>query len=66
MLFLRKIALSVVAMAAGYAIKKAMAKMQDQLEQAQKQADEKVAAQDMKSLKTLKEDPKTGVYYAEE
>jgi type II secretory pathway pseudopilin PulG len=63
---LRGAALSVIGMAATYAMKKLMASMQKQADAARQQAEAARQPQDAKELKTLKQDPKTGVYYAED
>jgi uncharacterized membrane protein (DUF106 family) len=66
---LRAAAVSVAGYLAAYAMKKMMASVQKQADEARKQAEtaerERDVA-DMKEAKRLKQDPVTGVYYAED
>jgi hypothetical protein len=50
-------------MLAGYALKKIMGQIEAQAEKIKQQAEEK---RDPKEFKRLKQDPQTGVYYAED
>jgi hypothetical protein len=63
---LRTIGVSIVTMVAGYAMKRLMSSIEKQAETARQQADNARQPQDSKELKTLKQDPVTGVYYAED
>jgi membrane protease subunit (stomatin/prohibitin family) len=63
---LRGAALTVLGMVASYAMKRIMAKAQKQAEAAQQQAETTREQHARKELKTLKQDPNTGVYYAED
>ncbi len=70
MTFVRKIMMAGATMLLGYAMKKLMGRleaqaksMQDQAEKARDQAEN---ARDPKEFKQLKQDPQTGVYYAED
>ncbi len=63
---LRTAALSVIGMVATYAMKKMMRSIEKQAEAAKTQADSAREPQNPKELKTLKQDPVTGVYYAED
>jgi hypothetical protein len=49
-----------------YALKKAMTSITAQAEKVRSQADMARTQQDMKQAKRLKQDPVTGVYYAED
>jgi hypothetical protein len=71
MRFLRSIAVSVTGMVATYALKKIMNQIELQSEAARQQAEaarqaSSNQAPDMKTVKRLKQDPVTGVYYAED
>jgi hypothetical protein len=67
MTLIRRLMMAGATMLAGYAIKKLMtsveAQAQKMKDQAEKQAD---ARRDPKEFKRLKQDPETGVYYAED
>jgi hypothetical protein len=70
MTIVRKVMMAGATMLLGYAMKKLMGnleaqakKMQDQAEKAHDQAENN---RDPKEFKRLKQDPQTGVYYAEE
>jgi uncharacterized membrane protein (DUF106 family) len=63
---LRTIGVSIVTMVAGYAMKKLMSSLEKQAEAAKQQAENASQPQNPKELKTLKQDPVTGVYYAED
>jgi hypothetical protein len=64
---LRGAALTVVGFIASYALKKMMAKVEKQAEAVRQQAEaQREPSRDAKELKTLKQDPATGVYYAED
>jgi type II secretory pathway pseudopilin PulG len=67
---LRTAALTVMGFIASYAMKKVMASVQKQADAAREQVNQTAgAAQDprnAKELKTLKQDPATGVYYSED
>lgn len=63
---LRTIGVSLVTMVAGYALKKMMASVEAQ---AEKMREAEAAAREPKTpqdMKQLKQDPVTGVYYAED
>ncbi len=63
---LRSIGVGIATMLAGYAMKKLMASLQKQSEQAQQQAEAKAGPAKPENMKQLKQDPVTGVYYAED
>jgi hypothetical protein len=70
MTFIRKIMMAGATMLMGYAVKKLVGnleaqaqRMQDQAEKMREQAEN---ARDPKEFKRLKQDPQTGVYYAED
>lgn len=66
---LRAAAVSVAGYIAAYAMKKLMAKVEKQAAEARKQAEAVQRERDvaeMKEAKRLKQDPVTGVYYAED
>jgi hypothetical protein len=70
MTFVRKIMMAGATMLMGYAVKKLMGnleaqakKMQEHAEKAREQAEN---SRDPKEFKRLKQDPQTGVYYAED
>jgi hypothetical protein len=63
---LRTIGVSIVTMVAGYAMKRLMASIEKQTEAAQQRAESTSQPQNPKELKTLKQDPVTGVYHAED
>jgi hypothetical protein len=63
MQFLRKVALGLAGMAAAYAVKKMTKSIQGQLERAQDaNREHEINASGRDGIKTLKLDPKTGVY----
>ena len=66
MRFLRSMALGLTGMLATYAMKKIMKQIEQQSQAARQQADAARSAADMKPAKRLKQDPVTGVYYAED
>jgi hypothetical protein len=63
MRYLKSLLMAGTAMLAGYAIKKMIGKIEAQVENARVKAE---ATRDPKTLKQLKQDPVTGVYYAED
>jgi uncharacterized protein with PhoU and TrkA domain len=63
MRYLKSLLMAGTAMLAGYAIKKMIGKIEAQVESARVKAE---SARDPKTLKQLKQDPVTGVYYAED
>lgn len=63
MRIMRSLAMAGTAMLAGYVMKKLMGQFEAQLEQARVRAE---ASREPKDLKRLKQDPVTGVYYAED
>ena len=63
---MRGAALTLVGFVASYAMKKMMTSMQKQAEATRQQAETARQPDSMKELKTLKQDPATGVYYAED
>jgi hypothetical protein len=63
---LRGVALSVLGFVATYAMKRMVAAAQKQADSARQQAEAAREPRTPKDLKTLKQDPKTGVYYAED
>jgi hypothetical protein len=63
MRFVKSLMMAGATMLAGYAMKKMLGKIQAQIENAQVKAE---ASRDPKTLKQLKQDPVTGVYYAED
>jgi type II secretory pathway pseudopilin PulG len=63
---LRGTALTLIGMVATYAMKKMMASVQKQADSARQYAEAQRDTAQPKELKTLKLDPKTGVYYAED
>jgi type II secretory pathway pseudopilin PulG len=64
---LRAAALSVIGFVASYAMKKMMNSLQKQAEAAQQQASgARRDPRQAQELKTLRQDPATGVYYAED
>jgi hypothetical protein len=63
MRFVKSLMMAGATMLAGYAMKKMLGKLQAQIENAQVKAE---ASRDPKTLKQLKQDPVTGVYYAED
>jgi uncharacterized protein (UPF0333 family) len=63
---LRTATLTIVGMVATYAIKKMMASVTMQAERVREQANAQQNTRDMKDAKRLKQDPATGVYYAED
>lgn len=63
MRFIKSMMMAGAAMLAGYAMKKMLGQLQSQMENAQVKAE---TSRDPKTLKQLKQDPVTGVYYAED
>jgi hypothetical protein len=63
MRFVKSLMMAGATMLAGYAMKKMLGQLQTQIENAQVKAE---ASRDPKTLKQLKQDPVTGVYYAED
>jgi hypothetical protein len=63
MRFVKSLMMAGATMLAGYAMKKMLGSLQAQIENAEAKAE---ASRDPKTLKQLKQDPVTGVYYAEE
>jgi Sec-independent protein translocase protein TatA len=63
---LRAAAVSVIGYVAAYAMKRMMASVQKQADAAREQAEKTQNTADMKQAKQLKQDPVTGVYYAED
>lgn len=63
MRFVKSLAMAGTAMLAGYVMKKLMGQIEAQMEQARVKAE---ARREPKDLKQLKQDPVTGVYYAED
>lgn len=63
MRYVKSLMMAGAAMLAGYAMKKMLGQLQAQIENAQVKAE---ASRDPKTLKQLKQDPVTGVYYAED
>ncbi len=63
---LRGAVLTVIGFVASYAMKKMMASVQKQADAARQQAEAAPEPRGSKELKTLKQDPETGVYYAED
>ena len=63
MRFVKSLMMAGVAMLAGYAMKKMLGQIESQVEHARVTAE---ASRDPKTLKQLKQDPVTGVYYAED
>ena len=63
MRYLKSLLMAGTAMLAGYAIKKMIGKIEAQVENARVKAE---SSRDPKTLKQLKQDPVTGVYYAED
>ena len=70
MTFVRKIMAAGATLVLGYAIKKLMGNLETQAkkmqEHAEKMREQAENARDPKEFKRLKQDPVTGVYYAEE
>lgn len=70
MTFVRKIMMAGATMLLGYAMKKLKGRLEAQAktmqDQAEKARDEAENARDPKDFKRLKQDPQTGVYYAED
>ena len=67
--FFKRLMMAGATMLAGYAMKKVMTTMERRLETARVKADEQMQAQksgDVREFKRLKQDPATGVYYAED
>ena len=67
--FFKRLMMAGATLLAGYAIKKMIGSMQKQMEAARDRADEQLnqqASGDSKQFKVLKQDPATGVYYAED
>jgi hypothetical protein len=63
MTFVRKLMMAGATMLAGYALKKLMGQIEAQAEKVKQQAEDR---RDPKEFKRLKQDPETGVYYAED
>lgn len=63
---LRTATLTLVGMVATYAIKKMMASVNAQADKMREQTATQQNQRDMKEAKRLKQDPSTGVYYAED
>jgi hypothetical protein len=63
MAFVKRMMMAGATMLVGYAIKKLMNKVEAQAETMRTQAEEQ---RDPKEFKQLKQDPKTGEYYAED
>ena len=63
MRIMRSLAMAGTAMLAGYVMKKLMGQLEAQMEQARVRAE---ASRQPKDLKRLRQDPVTGVYYAED
>jgi hypothetical protein len=63
MRFIRSIAVGLLGLVATFALKKVMAALEAQLEKARTDSEIKNPPKD---LKQLKQDPATGVYYAED
>jgi hypothetical protein len=63
MAFVKRMMMAGATMLVGYAIKKLMTKVEAQAETMRTQAEEQ---RDPKEFKQLKQDPKTGEYYAED
>ena len=61
--FFRKMMMAGATVLAGYAMKKLMTNIEAQAERMKVKAEE---ARDPKEFKQLKQDPQTGVYYAED
>ncbi len=68
-LFFKRLIMAGATMLAGYAMKKVIGSLESRAETARNQADEQLRARnagDPKEFKRLKQDPATGVYYAED
>jgi hypothetical protein len=63
MTIVRKFMMAGATMLAGYALKKIMGRIEAQAEKIKQRAEEK---RDPREFKRLKQDPETGVYYAED
>ena len=63
MAFIRRMMMAGATMVMGYAIKRLMSRVEAQAESMRTRAEEQ---RDPKEFKQLKQDPKTGEYYAEE
>ncbi len=63
MRFVKSLMMAGATMLAGYAMKKMLGQIESQMESARVKAE---ASRESKTLKTLKQDPATGVYYAED
>jgi hypothetical protein len=63
MRFIKSMMMAGAAMLAGYAMKKMLGQIESQMENARVKAE---ASRDPESFKRLKQDPATGVYYAED
>jgi hypothetical protein len=66
MAILRKAVGAVIGMIAAYALKKMIASVQVQAEKIREQAEAGAQPRDPNEMKQLKQDPVTGVYYAED
>lgn len=63
MTIVRKLMMAGVTMLAGYALKKVMGQIESQADRVKQRAEER---RDPREFKRLKQDPETGVYYAED
>ncbi len=63
MTIVRKLMMAGVTMLAGYALKKVMGQIEAQADRVKQRAEER---RDPREFKRLKQDPETGVYYAED
>lgn len=64
--FFKRLMMAGATMLAGYAMKKMMASLESRAEMARTTAEAQRDAHDVKEFKRLKQDPATGVYYAED
>jgi hypothetical protein len=62
----KSIALSLVGLVATFAMRKAMKKLEQQMAEAKVRTQTSDNPRNLKEVKRLKQDPVTGVYYAEE
>ncbi len=68
-LFFKRLMMAGATMLAGYAFKKMISSLESRVEAARTKAEEQLNqrnAEDPKAFKSLKQDPATGVYYAED
>ncbi len=63
---LKSLAAGLVGLVATYALKKAMGKIEQQMAEAKVRSQTNASPRDLKEVKRLKQDPVTGVYYAED